>query len=180
MNNVLIYFFVALGLSMDAFSLAIVYGVNKIDKIKTIILSLLVGIFHFFMPLLGSLLGTLVSEGLTFASNIIVGIVFFVIAIEMIISLKDTEKVMTLNKLRYLLLFALTVSIDSLSVGIAYGILKENLLISFFIFSITSAIFTFLGLIVGKFFGKKFSDLSKIIGIVILLLLSLKYLIKLI
>ena len=50
MQQLLIYFFIALGLSMDAFSLAIAYGTNKISTKKTIALSLCVGFFHYLMP----------------------------------------------------------------------------------------------------------------------------------
>ena len=57
MQQLLIYFFIAIGLSMDAFSLAIAYGTNNIEKKKILILSISVGLFHFFMPVLGSLIG---------------------------------------------------------------------------------------------------------------------------
>ena len=57
MSLILLYFFMAIGLSMDAFSLAIVYGTNGIEKKKAIILSLFVGILHFIMPNVGNILG---------------------------------------------------------------------------------------------------------------------------
>ena len=50
MNNILIYFVMAIGLSMDAFSLALAYGTTKIPINKKVLLSITVGIFHFFMP----------------------------------------------------------------------------------------------------------------------------------
>ena len=44
MSDNLIYFFMAIGLSMDAFSLALAYGTTEITLRKKILLSLTVGI----------------------------------------------------------------------------------------------------------------------------------------
>ena len=175
MSDILIYFFVALGLSMDAFSLAIVYGVNKISYINMFKLSFCVGLFHFFMPIIGGNIGVLFQEKLALASNIIVSIVFFIIAFSMINSVKDEEKAVVLDKFIYFIVFAFTVSLDSLSVGVAYGILKENVLLSSLVFALVSFIFTFLGLIIGNIFGTKSSKTSKIVGAIILIFLALKY-----
>lgn len=177
MRDILIYFFVALGLSMDAFSLAIVYGVSKITFMKMLLLSLCVGVFHFFMPILGGSVGVLFQKQLIFSANIIVSVVFFIIAISMIRSLNEDEEVILLSKFYHFLFFAFTVSLDSLSVGIAYGILKEEMLLAALIFSIISFIFTFLGVLIGNYFGKKFGKCSKVIGALILFFLGLKYLI---
>ena len=176
MNEVLIYFFVALGLSMDAFSLAIVYGVNNISFKKMLILSLLVGVFHFFMPLVGGNIGVLLQTRLAFGSNLIVGIVFLILSFSMLHSLKEEEEVISLDKFYYFIIFAFTVCLDSLSVGIAYGILKEEMMLASFIFSFVSFAFTLIGLMVGSLCGKKFGKSSKIIGAFILLFLSIKYL----
>lgn len=177
MKYILIYFFVALGLSMDAFSLAIVYGVTNFSFFKMLELSFYVGLFHFLMPLLGGNIGGVFQKQLSIGSNIIVSVVFLIIAISMFRSLKEEEEVMTLSKFYYFLLFAFTVSLDSLSVGIAYGILKEKIVMAAIIFSFISFIFTFLGLIVGREFGKKCGNCAKIVGAIILILLSIKYLV---
>ena len=50
----------AISLSMDAFSLALVYGTFGIDRKNKIILSLIVGCFHFVMPLFGMFIGDLI------------------------------------------------------------------------------------------------------------------------
>ena len=44
----MVIFLLAIGLSMDAFSLAILYGTLGFTKHKMFILSIIVGIFHFF------------------------------------------------------------------------------------------------------------------------------------
>lgn len=174
MDNILIYFFMALGLSMDAFSLAIAYGTNSMSEKKSIILSASVGIFHFIMPTLGNIIGNSYFQKLVIHSNIVVGIIFLLLSIEMILSLKEEKEVVITNLLS-IILFSFTVSIDSFSVGIALGITNSNILISSTIFAITSFIFTILGLSIGKYLSKQFGKKATIFGIIILLYLSIKY-----
>ena len=48
---------VGISLSMDAFSLSLIYGTQNIGKKNEIMLTIIVGLFHFFMPLLGLNIG---------------------------------------------------------------------------------------------------------------------------
>lgn len=169
----LIYFFIALGLSMDAFSLAIAYGTTGINIKKSLIISLSVGIFHYLMPLLGSIIG----KNLDFiinSSNVIVGIVFLILAIEMYTS-RNEENKGTITNIASIIIFSFAVSIDSFSVGLALGLSSTNLHIGFLIFSIVSATFTLIGLTLGKYLSKKFEKKAIYFGITILMLLSIKY-----
>ncbi len=175
MSSILLYFFMAVGLSMDAFSLAILYGTNNLDKKKCIILSLFVGLLHFVMPNLGNVLGQKFLHGFILYGHLIMGIVFLILAIQMILSFKDEKKSQCLTSYFELFLFALAVSIDSFTVGMALSLEEHNLIIGGIIFSITSSIFTLLGLIFGKFLSNKTGDIGKLVGIIILVMLSLKY-----
>ena len=53
-------FLMAVSLSMDAFSLALVYGTLGMSKKYKIFLSIIVGMYHFVMPLLGMFLGEVI------------------------------------------------------------------------------------------------------------------------
>ena len=77
-----------------------------------------------------------------------------------------------------MIVFAFTVSIDSFSIGLALSIVENNLNAAFLIFSITSAIFTLLGLLLGKYLSKKLGKKATYFGIIILVLLAIKYLIN--
>ena len=147
--EILIYFFMAVGLSMDAFSLAIAYGASNINKIKIIILSAFVGIFHFLMPYIGSIIGSKIFFIME-KSNFIISIVFFLLALEMYKS-RNEEHDGILTNMMSLIIFAFTVSIDSFSVGLALGINENELISAFIIFSIVSAFFTYIGLTLGKY-----------------------------
>lgn len=174
MSSIFYYFLMAIGLSMDAFSLAIIYGTNGIDRKKIILLSLVVGIFHFIMPNLGGYLSHILLTNFRTYSNLISGIVFIVLGVEMILSFKEEDTKNKLGGFLDIILFAIAVSIDSFSVGIVLSLDNKNIITAGIIFSIISATFTFLGLILGKFLSDKVGKISKIIGIIILFLLALK------
>ena len=174
--EILIYFFMAVGLSMDAFSLAIAYGASNINKIKIIILSAFVGIFHFLMPYIGSIIGSKIFFIME-KSNFIISIVFFLLSFEMYKS-RNEEHNATLTNIISLIIFAFTVSIDSFSVGLVLGINKNKLITAFHIFSIVSAIFTYVGLTLGKYLSIKYGKKANYFGIVILLVIGIKYLVS--
>jgi len=172
------YFFItlltAVALSLDAFSLAIIYGTILKEKKKIIILSLVVGIFHFFMPLLGYSISNLLISNIVKSTNIISFIIFLVLGLEMIIGKNDNENLINLSSFYNILLFAFTVSIDSFSVGIA--ILNESIILPIVTFSITSALFTYIGLLIGKKLNIIFGKYTTKLGGIILIVLSLYYL----
>ena len=163
---------------MDAFSLALIYGTQDITKKGKILLSAIVGIYHFIMPLIGLTLGLYVTSKIIINTNILVGIILSLIAIEMIISsFKNKEEKFLLSIPGYLL-FGLSVSIDSLTTGIGLPAITDKYILSASVFSVTSLLFTFLGLNLGNILNKKYGKISTIIGGIILLVIGLLYILK--
>lgn len=162
-----------IGLSMDAFSLSILYGTLNLKKKKMIELSIIVGIFHFFMPMLGFFLGNTLLEFVSINPNVLVSVIFILIAIQMLLSLTKEEEIVALTGFLSLFMFGLTVSIDSFSVGIGLSALESNIVTSAIIFSLTSCVFTFTGLVLGTKLNKIFGNISTLIGSVILLILGI-------
>lgn len=167
----------AVGLSMDAFSLALIYGtLNLSDKIEKL-MSIMVGIFHFFMPILGYTFGKIILSLIPINPNTLVGIIFIILSLEMLISLKKDEQVKILTNIASICMFAFTVSIDSFSIGIAFSALNNNIVLASIIFAITSGIFTYLGVALGKKLVSKFGSITTVLGGIILLILGINYLI---
>lgn len=163
---------------MDAFSLALIYGTQYITKKGKILLSIIVGVYHFIMPLIGLTLGLYVTSKVIINTNILVGIILSLIAIEMIISsFKNKEEKFLLSIPGYLL-FGLSVSIDSLTTGIGLPAITDKYILSASVFSVTSLLFTFLGLNLGNILNKKYGKISTIIGGIILLVIGLLYILK--
>ncbi len=166
---------IGISLSMDAFSLALIYGTQSISKKNKIILSIIVGIYHFVMPLLGVFLGNVILKYLVINLSIVVSIIFLFIGIEMIISsIKDDSHDFVVSIFGFLI-FGLSVSIDSFTTGIGLNVINNNYLEVSSIFCIVSGSFTYLGLILGNKLGSIFGKLSTIIGGVILIILGIIY-----
>lgn len=173
--SLLIVIIIAISLSMDAFSLALAYGTINLNKNQNLVLSIIVGIYHFVMPIIGLYIGNIILNLVTIDPDIIVFIILLFIGTEMIFeSFKKSEKVKKLNFIE-MLLFGFAVSIDSFSVGIGLKAFKLSPIICVVIFSLTSFLFTYFGLNLGKKISEIIGKLSTIIGGIILIIISLIY-----
>ena len=175
MSKNLIYFFMGISLSMDAFSLALSLGTLSPNKRKIIIISSTIGIFHFIMPLIGRKIGTILSLKDVFPTNYISATTFFILAIEMLKNKDKEENFLILNYVS-ILLISLSVSLDSFTIGLIFGINQEFSLTPNIIFSCISTFFTIIGLSLGKVLQKKLQKKSNIIGFLLMFLIGTKYL----
>ena len=166
---------IAISLSMDAFSLALSYGMNKISNLEIKKLSFTVGIFHFIMPLLGLLVGNSILYFVSLNTNILVFLILSFIGIEMIVESFKKKEVVEVVSFFELILFAVAVSLDSFSVGIGFQTLTNNPVISSIIFAFTSSIFTCVGLKLGVYVNNKIGVLSTLAGGICLVILGLLY-----
>lgn len=177
MNALITTLIVGISLSMDAFSLSLVYGTTKINKKDKLLLSSIVGIYHFIMPLIGLYFGYLIIKYIPINLNYIVLLIFLIIGLELIISsIKEKQGVFLTNIINYIL-FGLSVSIDSFTVGLALNVINNNHLQVSIIFCLISGLFTYIGLNIGNKLNIKYGKISTIIGGLILILLSISYLV---
>lgn len=166
-------FLIAISLSMDAFSLALVYGTFGIDRKNKFILSIIVGMYHFVMPLLGMFIGELILSLFKFDTDILVSFILCFIGIQMLISsFKNEENIKGLSFGDFFL-FGLAVSIDSFSLGITLPNLNAGTIISPLIFALSSFVFTFIGLSIGNKIEKLLGKIATTIGGVILTIIGL-------
>ena len=173
--NIILVFLIAISLSMDAFSLSLAYGTISLSKNDIKLLSVIVGAYHFFMPILGMLIGNFILNVLKINDNILVFVIFLFIGISMIIeSFKKGEKVKKL-KITEMILFGLAVSIDSFSIGIGLNAISNNFLICSIIFSITSFVFTYIGLVLGNKLNQLIGKVATFIGGITLIILGIIY-----
>lgn len=173
--EIIALFIISISLSMDAFSLALIYGTGGINKKKKLLLSFIVGTYHFIMPLIGLIIGNIIIKKITFNTNIIVGIILSLIGLEMTISSFKEKKETILNTTYGYLIFGFSVSIDSLTTGIGLSAITHLPLFASSIFAITSFSFTYLGLNIGNLLNIKYGKLATIIGGIILVLVGLFY-----
>ena len=163
---------IGISLSMDAFSLALIYGIQKMNQKQKILLSLIVGIYHFIMPLIGLTFGTILDNINIISINLVATLILMYIGIDLILSKSKEEDKFEISKIAFII-FGLSVSIDSLTIGIGLKAITNNYLISSIIFSFTSLSFTYLGLTLGNFIGNKIGSYSKKIGGIVLIIISI-------
>lgn len=158
---------------MDAFALSLSYGIKKINIKNVILTALTVGLFHFFMPLIGSFIGISLFSYTMFKPKLILFIVFLIISIDMFIHFFQKEEKLRDLTLIGILFFAFSVSFDSLSIGLGIKYIYDNIFLCVLIFCIISAFFTLLGF----YFGKKLSSMvgkySFLLGSIILFVYSI-------
>ena len=173
--NIILIFLIAVSLSMDAFSLSLAYGTISMSKKEINTLSIIVGIYHFFMPILGMLIGKFVFDIMHINGDLIVLIIFGFIGINMIIeSFKKEEKI---DKMKFMemILFGFAVSIDSFSVGIGLNNISDNFILCSCVFSIISFIFTYIGLKLGNKLTQLVGQISTLVGGITLIILGAIY-----
>lgn len=175
MNIFFTVFLIGISLSMDAFSLALVYGTYSLKRKDIYLLSGIVGMFHFFMPLMGLVFGGVISRFFLLNINLVVGVIFGIIGVEMIISSVKEEDINMMVGLIGFLLFGLSVSIDSFTTGIGLSLVSNNYLMCAVIFMLISATFTFVGLKCGSKLSDKFGKYATIIGGIIMIILAICY-----
>lgn len=176
--HILLIITIAVSLSMDAFSLSLAYGTLNLRKKDIALLSAIVGIYHFVMPLLGNGIGALFLKFFPIEPKAIVFVVLVFIGIQMITEgIKGKEDVKELTFLE-MLLFGLAVSIDSFSVGVGLQSISNKYVLCAGIFSLSSLIFTYLGLMLGKKINNIIGRVSTIIGGLVLIVIGAVYLFK--
>jgi len=176
--NIILIFIIAISLSMDAFSLSLAYGTINLNKKEINILSIIVGIYHFFMPIMGMVIGKYIVKYVHASSDLIILVIFTIIGINMILESKKEQEEVKYMKISEMLLFGFAVSIDSFSVGIGLNNISNNFIMCSSIFSITSFIFTYIGLKLGKKLNLLIGKIATFIGGISLILLGIIYVIK--
>lgn len=154
--TILYGFMIGLALSVDAFMISLVYGTTLRKKNEALLTSLIVGLFHFFMPLLGYFMAILVFTQINLSRYVedkvkfIAFIILIMLGLIMIIKKDDTESkniYQIINKI----IFAFSVSIDSFLAGIAFSTISHiNIYLTSLLFLIVSFSCTYIALTIGK------------------------------
>ncbi len=170
----------AFALGMDAFSVGMGMGMLELRLKQIAKIGLVIGIFHVLMPLAGILIGEFLSEHFGSWVAIAGGVLLLLLGAQMIFSSFQKEEGPLVQPIGFgLILFALSVSLDSFSVGLSLGIYKAKVILTIALFGIMSMILTWAGLLIGKRFQKLLGAYSEILGGCILFAFGLKLLLNL-
>lgn len=174
-------FVIAVGLSMDAFAVAICKGLSlqKIKVKNALCAGAWFGGFQAAMPLIGYFVGRYFERFVTNVDHWIVFVLLALIGGNMIKEAfgKSEEQNSSLDFLTMLPL-AVATSIDALAVGITFAFLKVNIYAAVsFIGSITF-IFGAVGIYIGNIFGTKYKSKAEFLGGVVLIAMGIKILLE--
>ena len=176
--------FIAIGLAMDAFSVAITDGIT-IKKIKienALKIGLFFGVFQFGMLFLGNLLGSAFSRYIVAVDHWIAFVLLMFIGGKMFVeSIKGGEEEKSdENPLGFktLTVLAIATSIDALAVGVSLATMTNNIIFSASVVGIVAFIFSFAGVYIGNKCGDLFGRKAEIVGGVVLMGIGIKILIE--
>ena len=179
MKEILNILLIGIALSMDTFSLSLGVGTYNLEKKKCLTLSLLVGLMHFIMPLLGNVVGDKIMHFFELNSNLFLGCILLFIGGNLLIDMLKKEEHTTFDLSFFgMLLFAFGVSIDAFSTGLALTAITTNKLLAMLLFSITSFTFTYVGLNIGKYVSKRLGNKASILGFLLLVALGIFHICK--
>ena len=173
----------SIGLSMDAFAVAICKGTAIKGSIfrKAITVGLWFGFFQAIMPLIGYFFGMTFNS---FVVKIDHWIAFLLLtflggnmAYQSFYSVDDYNED-DIIKFKEMFMLAVATSIDALAVGVTFSFFNVNIFLAVSIIGIISFIFSSIGVYIGKIFENKFRRKAELAGGVILICIAFKILIE--
>ncbi|MBV4424730.1 manganese efflux pump MntP [Clostridium tyrobutyricum] len=202
--NVLELFIISIGLSMDAFAVAICSGLamTKLTIKKASTVGLYFGIFQGVMPLIGYIFAKQFANKIMAFDHWIAFVLLCFIGGKMIVESfkkegctdrtcptetcvdrkcpggeRPSRKEASLKPVEMLPL-AVATSIDALAVGISFAFLHVNIVSATLFIGIITLILSMLGVKIGNIFGARFKSKAELTGGIILVLMGLKILLE--
>jgi len=181
--NFFVLFALAVGLSMDAFAVAICAGLTmpKATIRKALIVALYFGIFQAGMPLIGYAVASQFAEMIIAFDHWIAFALLAFLGGKMIVGSfkkeshsEDSETSLNPKKM---LPLAVATSIDALAVGVSFAFLHVNVIPAVLFIGITTFVLSAAGVKIGSLFGAKFKSKAELAGGVILILIGINILI---
>ncbi|RAV17337.1 manganese efflux pump MntP family protein [Paenibacillus contaminans] len=168
----------AFALGLDAFSLGIGIGMKGIRLIHILQIGLITALFHVLMPLCGMFTGYYVGTLLGNVATAAGGGLLLLLGGHMLYSAMKGESAPSFDHgtLWGILLLALTVSIDSFSVGVSFGMFDSDLLLTVLLFGTFGGIMSVTGLWLGRRAGHWVGEYGEAFGGIILLVFGIKFL----
>lgn len=180
-------FVIGVGLSMDAFAVAVCkgLGMKMVNWRHAFVIALMFGGFQGLMPLIGWALGSQLTSLIEPVDHWIAFIVLVFIGGKMLWdAFRGDDGCETCGcaeeklDMRELLMMAVATSIDALAVGVTFAFLGVNVMAAVVVIGVTTFALSFVGVVVGNRFGARFEKPATVAGGVVLVLIGLKILLE--
>jgi putative Mn2+ efflux pump MntP len=173
--NLIVLFGIALGLAMDAFSVAIAVSValGGADVRQTFRLAWHFGLFQALMPIIGWMAGSSIRPWIESWDHWLAFGLLFVVGGRMILESLDPRQVrhQPTDPTRgwSLVLLSVATSIDALAVGLSFAALGVRVWAPAAVIGITAGVMTLLGTFGGRALGTRFGSRMAVIGGIVLI-----------
>ncbi len=174
-------FIIAVGLSMDAFAVAVCKGlsVQKLENKHVLLTGLWFGSFQGLMPLIGYFLGSTFESYITPVDHWVAFVLLGIIGFNMIKESfsKEENNADASFSFKTMLVMAVATSIDALAVGITFALLPDvNITAAVCFIAAVTFILSCVGIKIGNAFGARFKNKAEFFGGIILMLMGTKIL----
>lgn len=178
---------IAIGLSMDAFAVALCKGLSmkKLHYPHAAIIALFFGAFQGVMPLIGWFLGKQFEQYVVSFGNLVAFVLLSYIGGRMIFDAlhekaEAAETASCEQRLNYkeLFILAIATSIDALAIGISFAFLQTPIVPAVCLIATITFALSFVGVILGNRFGSANKTKAEIAGGVVLILIGIKALLE--
>ncbi len=172
-------FALAVGLSMDAFAVAICKGlsVKKLSPKHAIVTGLYFGGFQALMPLIGYFLGRYFKQLIVSVDHWIAFVLLGIIGFNMIKeSMESAEKLDDSFSPKAMLPLSVATSIDALAVGVTFALMSVNIYSAVSFIGVITFSFSCVGVCIGRVFGAKFKSKAEAFGGIVLIVMGVKIL----
>lgn len=175
-------FILAVGLSMDAFAVAVCKGLalEKTEARHMVLVGLWFGGFQALMPVAGYFVGVQFADSITSIDHWVAFALLAVIGGNMIREAfsKEEEPADASLALGKMLPLAVATSIDALAVGVSFAFLEVNIWLAASFIGVITFLLSAVGVKVGSLFGAKYKGRAELCGGIILILLGGKILLE--
>ncbi len=176
-------FFIAIGVSADAFAAAICQGlpIKKVTLKDAGTVGLYFGAFQAAMPLIGYLLGVQFQDKIAAFDHWVAFILLGIIGINMIKESKEVADDCDDSKCldcKNMFILSIATSIDALAVGVTFAFLQVNILPAVSFIGFITFTLSMIGVKIGNVFGTKYKSKAEFAGGLILICIGIKILIE--
>lgn len=174
-------FIIAVGLSMDAFAVAVCKGLSvpKVKLSHCLICGAYFGGFQGLMPLIGWLLGVRFQSMIVSVDHWIAFVLLGLIGLNMVKESRgEGEEVDGSFAPGAMLPMAIATSIDALAIGVTFAFLNVEIEKAVLLIGIITFILSGIGVRIGAAFGARFRSKAELAGGIILILMGAKILLE--
>lgn len=173
-DGILALVIMAIAVGLDGFSVSLGIGLQEIRLKRIAFIGIVMGVFHFILPLIGVAIGHFLSVRLHYITTFLSGIILVFIGCYIIFSTFRKKRSNLLNPYHFQIIsLAFIVSLDSFSIGLSLGLSGIKTMMVTVFFGVTATLFSWTGMLVGRRVHQILGIYSEVLGGSILCLFGL-------